>query len=192
MADSRIEDEVFIDIAPENGVIHQMMFYSRLKLLREENPKKTIINRAGSVHLSVNEKTDELNIEFKQHTDIPQEKLIPLIVSAYKQMRSQGMESTLPAIISNCDAEKMAEEFICESAKKDIETFEKKERERRLRFAQKHSAQTPQEERLQQNIEESFIKSEHRETAIINRAKLDAKQDPVARMKEKMSRYSGD
>lgn len=189
---SRIDDEIFVDIAPENGVIHNMMFYSRLKLYRGNDPKKNIIDRAKSVYLCVKDEKKEPEIVFEQMTDVSHERLIPLIIDAYKKMREDGRESTLSNILSAWETERMAEEFNSLSAKKDAEAYEKREKARRMRFAEKHNPQTPQEERRYQNEEEFSAAIMRRQIAMQNQAQRDAAQDPISRMKEKMRQYEGD
>ena len=197
---SRLEDEIFVDIAPRFTVIHNMMFYSRLKLFRGNDPHKNIVSLAGSVYLNDIDGKN-IDIDFSQRTDVARERLIPLILDAYHKMCAEGKETTLSAIIGAAEAEQMADEFRSESAKRDAEIFEKRERARRQIFALKHSPkdsqtshfpQTPQEERILQNNKELIDSVSRKQNAMIERANRDAKQDPIARMKEKMKQYSGD
>ncbi len=190
-SDSRIEDEVFVDIAPEDGVIHNMIFYSRMKLFRVSYPDKKIVNRAGSVFLSVVD-DNEPEIVFEQATDISKDRLIPLILKTFKKMKEQNTESTLGFTISAWEAEKMAEEFLSQDYKDDVERFTEKERRHRSAFVEKHYPQSIQEEQIL-NKENDFAQVfARREIAMSEQAARDAIQNPIERMKEKMQRYSGD
>ncbi len=189
---SSVEDEIFVDIAPRFEVTHNMMFYSRLKLFRGNDNNKKIVSLAGSVYLNDIEPKHDIDIVFSQITDVPQRRLIPIILDAYKKMRSEGKETTLQETVSAWQAEQMSEEFRSDKAKQDAEIFERRERERRQKFADKHLSQTPKEETEQQHEEEFSGLSARKRNAMIDRARRDAIQDPISRMKAKMKQFSGD
>jgi hypothetical protein len=185
------QDPFFVDIAPENGVIHNMMFYSRLKIYRGSNPHKNIKNIGGSIYISVIE-NQEPNVVFQQADEFDRKRLLPQILQTYYQMRADNKETTLSAIISAWEAEKMAEEFLPPWAKKDKIDFEQRERRKRHEFMQKHSPQTPQEEQIIHEEKEFISSVRHHQEAMEHRAAQDAAIDPIERMKAKMRQYDGD
>jgi hypothetical protein len=189
---SKIDDEVFVDIAPAARVIHDVVFYSRLKVLREENPQNDIVDRAGSVYIMDIDDQKEIDIIFDQDPEISRERLIPIIWKTYKRMRSKGEETTLPRILSMRETEKMAAEHRANKAENKAENSDEKEIENIQKFKQKHVARTPQEEQMLLNKEKSAVAAMRKKNALIDRANRDAQQNPILRMKEKMKQYSGD
>ncbi|MBR1756565.1 MAG: hypothetical protein IJ738_03235 [Alphaproteobacteria bacterium] len=188
------QDPFFVDIAPENGVIHNMMFYSRLKLYRGNDPTKNIRNIANSIYLAAID-DQEPDISFPQATPDMQKRLLPIILDTFNKMRAEGKETTLTTILSAWETEKMAEEFLPASAKKDADAFERRERQKRSMFAAKHlplHPQTPQEEQILQQKEEFISSARHHQTALERRAFQDAELNPIERMKAKMRQYDGD
>jgi hypothetical protein len=191
---SDFEDEIYADIAPENGVAHNMMFYSRLRLYRGNDPTKNICNIANSIYLSVID-NQEPDISFPQATPDMQKRLLPIILDTFNKMRAEGKETTLTTILSAWETEKMAEEFLPASAKKDADAFERRERQKRSMFAAKHlplHPQTLQEEQILREEEEFISSARHHQEAIKHRAAQDAELNPIERMKAKMRQYDGD
>lgn len=190
-ADARIEDPVFIDIAPENGVIHNMMFYSRLKLYRGTNPNKNIKNIAGSIYLSVSgEKEPE--VTFTQSSPDMQRRLLPQILNTYKKMHEAGKETTINSMISVWEAEMMSDEFMSSDAKAEAKAFEHRTQKRRNLFSLKHPVKTFQEERIQEEKIEFISSLNRRRSAMEHRASQDSEINPIERMRQRMRQYDGD
>ena len=204
---SSLSDEIFADIVPADGVIHNMIFYSRLQIFRGNQPNLMIRDIAKSIYLNViNE--GEPKIVFAQETAVSQERLRTIILQTYKKMKEAGQNSTLPYVLSAPETERYADKIKEQQQEKDKqqqkllgqkvketdeEIFMRREREKRGIFAQKHQAhlnypQTPQEERMQQN-QENFIQScKRHQIAQAMHEIIDAKTNPITRLKQKYLR----
>lgn len=98
-----MSDDIYIDIAPDSGVIHDQIFFSRLQLNRQTGGQP-MHRLYGSIYLEDN--NGELSVDFppiqaKEGTPDYDKKqkefaaLKPRIIECYQNMREAGMESTL-------------------------------------------------------------------------------------------------
>lgn len=204
---SSLNDEIYADIVPAEGVIHDMIFYSRLQIFRGNQPNLMIRDVAKSIYLNViNE--DEPEIVFAQETEVSHERLRQIILQTYKKMKEAGKNSTLPYVLSAPETEIYADQIKEQQQEKnkqqqkllgreiketDEEIFMRREREKRGIFARKHQShlnypQTPQEEQMMQN-QENFIQScKRRKIAQAMHEIIDAKTNPITRLKQKYLR----
>ena len=83
-ATSSLDDQIFADIVPANGVIHDMIFYTRLKLMRGNESAMTIRDIAKSIYLNVIG-NNEPEITFAQSTIVSKEQLRSVILKTYYQ-----------------------------------------------------------------------------------------------------------
>ncbi|MBR1398683.1 MAG: hypothetical protein IJ564_00705 [Alphaproteobacteria bacterium] len=186
-SEERWTNKIFIDIAPANGVIHDMIYAAR----KAKNPN--VSNLAGSVYLShvdgmepeiefsvdgSTKKLSEAELKTKaEHLNSPENrkygpgyayyiglysKLLPKIHETYQMMRKFGKESTIS----------VGDSF----AFFDI-------------YDMPEYARNPQEERAIEEAER-FKKMQRRRQYTLERMKND--KDPVLQMKAKMKLYSGD
>ena len=166
----KFSDDIYIDIAPDGGIIHDQIYFSRIMLHRQIS-NQPLCRLYGSIYLQDN--NGDISVEFPK----PQApKGSPMyrgimnqysfleaqIKESYRKMRQTDSESTLAV----CSVNQMFE--LSERKNAEAEAFAKRRRERMQMIAektakptdykQKHAAQiaphfpqTPQEEqRLQQ------------------------------------------
>lgn len=164
----KFSDDVYIDIAPDSGVIHDQIFFSRIQL-HKQTSGQPLSRLFGSIYLY--DDNGDISVEFpkpQSRKDSPIYQgvmrqysfLEPQIVDTYRKMLQAGMESTLFVYGVNEMFEMSAEKNA------EAEAFERRRREKMRQIAeqtegsasykQKHAAQispqTPQEEfRLMQN-----------------------------------------
>ena len=192
----QMSDEIYIDIAPDNGVIHDQIFFSRLQLHRQEGGQ--LLNRVcGSIYLQDN--NGEILVEFppieakegspdyEKQQQKKYDMLEPLIRERYQSMRDSGMESTLFV----CGIEQMFEKTLTNLSKEAVELQNKAEKNAGSVFFRKHShqiyPQTPQEERILKQKEEFISVRVRRITGEQKRA-----SDIVPAWRRFQKEYSGD
>lgn len=181
----KFSDEIYIDIAPDSGVIHDQIFFSRIQLHKQIS-NQPLSRLYGSIYLQDN--NGDITVEFpkpqarintpdyegvkKRYTELE-----PQIIERYLKMKEKGRESTL--FVYSID--QMFEEF--ESKNDEAEAFAKR-RERKMKeveiktsgaYRQKHAAQISpqsfQEEKMLQErrkfaaIRERRIEGEHKRAA---------------------------
>lgn len=160
----RFGQEIFVDIAPHNGVIHDQIFFSRAQLCKaySDLPLERLTNSIYMQAWEEDGKTAQLKIDFPQIINEKQDKyeyermlqlyaeLEPQIAAAYYEMRAGGRESTLFVYgVAEMNALQEAERRQ-NGSDPDADAFERREKRRQSQFAVKHAApQTPQEEKLQ-------------------------------------------
>ncbi len=159
----RFGNEVFVDIAPQGGVIHDQIFFSRAQLCKAYS-NQPLERLANSIYLQAWEEDgqiERLKIDFPQVISEKLDKyehermlqlyaeLEPQITAAYYEMRAGGRESTLFVYgVAEMNALQEAERRQ-NGSDADGDAFERREKRRRAQFAVKHtSPQTPQEEKL--------------------------------------------
>lgn len=99
-----MSDDIYIDIAPDSGVIHDQIFSSRQQLHQQSGGQQRLEKLYGSIYLEDN--NGEISIDFppieaekgtaayqKQLEEY--ELLEPKIVRRYKKMRAAGRDTTL-------------------------------------------------------------------------------------------------
>lgn len=185
------DDKVYVDIAPEDGVIHDMMFYSRLRLYRATNPNKMINDVAKSVYLSV-APGKEPEIEFSQRPYLPEDVLKQVILQTYRDMKESGRESTLANIMSAYQTEAYKDEVHGVSA--DERDFMRRQAKKRALIEKKteYYAQTPQQQREKEESQSFKRVMERRKMTMNYREQQDKEMDPIERMRQRMQRFSGD
>ena len=161
----RLSDEIYIDIAPDGGIIHDQIFFSRIQLNKQLN-NQPLSRLFGSIYLQ--DSNGDISVEFPKpqaRKDSPIYQgvmrqysfLEPQIAETYRKMKQAGMESTLFVYGVNEMFEMSAEKNA------EAEAFERRRREKMRKieeqtaktesYKQKHNTQlspqgpqTPQEE----------------------------------------------
>ncbi|MBR1825773.1 MAG: hypothetical protein IJ770_04210 [Alphaproteobacteria bacterium] len=199
-SESQFSGKQYIDIAPENGVIHDQIFYSRIQIHRQTNTYP-LTRLFGSIYLS--DDNGVISVEFPKPQArkgspeyegiLRQQNVLELkIIQRYKDMRSAGKETTL--FVYSID--KMVE--TSESRNAEADAFERKRREKMQKIAeqtgsykQKHTEQirpqSLQEEQRMQNTERFNSEQQRRITVEQKRA---AQTSPAWLRFQKQ--YSGD
>lgn len=176
-----LSDDIYIDIAPSEGIIHEQIYFSRMQLHRQQNsaPLKRF---GGQIYLHDND--GNITIEFPnadkeikdRYDDSAYAKLEERILRRYQQMRLACLDSTL--FVYNID-----EMFDIIERKKDIaESVSYKEKHRQQLYPQ-----SPQEERLLQQADEFIAIQEHRIIAEQKRA-----EETIPAWLRFQKQYSGD
>ncbi len=202
----KFSDEIYIDIAPDNGVIHDQIFFSRSLLHRQVN-NHPLSRLFGSIYLQ--EINNDISVEFPkpearkdslEYLGIlkQQRKLEPQIIERYRKMRQAGQESTL-FVYSVSQMFELSKEKNAEA-----DAFERKRRAKmklieetsgkQTDYKHKHLTQlAPQEAQSPQ--EEQRIKQKERFVAARNR-RIAAEQkratQPLAAWQRFQKEYSGD
>ena len=202
----KFSDEIYIDIAPDKGIIHDQIFFSRIQLHRETS-QQPLARLFGSIYLQ--EINNDISVEFPKppaRKDSPeyfsilkqQKELEPQIIERYRKMRQSGRESTLFV----CSVNQMFE--LSEEKNAEADAFERKRRakmqfiaeqtETPTDYKQKHAAQlmsqepqTPQEEQRVRQAQKFAAARERRLVVEQKRA-----QDPLAAWQRFQKEYSGD
>lgn len=178
----KFSDEIYIDIAPDSGIIHDQIFFSRIQMHKQID-NHPLSRLYGSIYLQ--DCDGEISVEFpkpqarkntpdyegiiKRYTELE-----PKIVERYKEMRKAGVESTL-FVYSIDQMFETSEDKMAEG-----DAFERKRREKmqaishkapsdyRLKHAGQLSPSSYQEERILLEkekfaaIRERRIESEHK------------------------------
>ena len=176
----KFSDEIYIDIAPDHGIIHDQILFSRI-ILHRQISNEPLSRLYGSIYLTDN--NGDISVEFPK----PQSrKGTPIyeglmrqysffflqIVESYRKMRQAGSESTLLV----CSIDQMFE--LSERKNAEADAFERKRREKMRMieektqkhddYKQKHAhqlwPQTPQEEE-RMKMEEQLSASQRRRIA---------------------------
>ncbi len=176
----KFSDEIYIDIAPDHGIIHDQILFSRIMLHRQIS-NEPLSRLYGSIYLTDN--NGDVSVEFPK----PQSRkgtplyegvmrqysfLEPQIVDSYRKMRQSGSESTLLV----CSIDQMFE--LSERKNAEADAFEKRrcEKMRMIEeqtqktgdYKQKHAQQlwpqTPQEEE-RMKMERQFSAAQKRRIA---------------------------
>ena len=160
----RFSDTIFIDIAPDSGVIHDQIFFSRIQLYKQPGAQP-LDHLYGSIYLQ--DINGEVSVEFPEpqarknspdYAGIIKEydKLRPQIINRYREMCEIGQDSTLFIYGINDMFELSAEKNA------EAKAFERRRCEKMKAVAQKTSVavnykqkhltqiypQTPQQERM--------------------------------------------
>lgn len=177
----KFADKIYVDIAPSDGVTHDMLFCSRKQLHEQAFGKELEDCGTHSVYLTVIA-NNEPEIDFSQGTDYPKgsleylshlkfcERLRPQILKTYHQMKAEGKESTIEYIMSSVEAA---------NYKYGLYKNYKSE-----------YAQTPEAEKTRKRIEQ--YNERQLVSAMKNERYAQQHIDSIELMRRKMSRYSGD
>ena len=178
----KFSDEIYIDIAPVEGTIHDQIFFSRIQLHKQVNAQP-LSHLYGSIYLQ--DCDGDITVDFPkpkarigtpdyEGTKKKYDELEPQIVKRYQKMKENGLESTL--FVYSVD--QMFE--TSESRNAEAEAFENKRRKKMQEievktsatYKQKHAEQLSpssfQEERMLQEqrkfaaIRERRIEGEHK------------------------------
>lgn len=199
----KFSDEIYIDIAPDKGIIHDQIYFSRIQLHREIS-QQPLSRLYGSIYLQ--DDNGEVSVEFPKpqaRKNSPEydgiirqySKLEPKIIARYRQMRENDNESTLPV----CSVNQMFE--LSESKNAEADAFERRRRAKMqfieeqtgktTDYKQKHvtqiTPQTPQEEQRMRQAEKFAAARERRVVVEQKRA-----QEPLAAWQRFQKQYSGD
>ena len=199
----KFSDDIYIDIAPDHGIIHDQIFFSRI-MLHKQISSQPLSRLYGSIYLQDN--NGDISVEFPK----PQSRkgtpiyegvmrqysfLEPQIIDTYRKMLQTNSESTLLV----CSIDQMFE--LSERKNAEAEAFERKRREKMRMieektqkpadYKQKHAEQiypqTPQEEHRME-MERQF--SAAKERRIVAEQKRAAQTTPAWLRFQKQ--YSGD
>ena len=183
----RFTDNVFVDIAPENGVTHDMMFYSRLQLYRMTSSQ--ILEDCGtrSIYMTVTD-GQEPEIDFSysdpgvkkplEHQSYMKmcDRLRPMILKTYEKMIAAGRQSTLDHIMSPIEVENYKDTLTGNKATRGAQT------------QTTEYARTPQEEECLRISSEFAQQQKRREACTAMHATLSKGLSPVELMRKRMSR----
>lgn len=199
----QFSDDIYIDIAPSHGIIHDQILFSRIQLHRQTD-SQPLARLFGSIYLE--DDNGSIKVEFpkpQSRKDSPLYNAVmkqyiylePQIIETYRKMRQAGEESTLFIYGVN----QMFETSSARNA--EAEAFERR-RERKMReiaektapassYKQKHAAQiypqTPQEEERQKREQQFSAARDRRIAGEQKRA-----QEPLAAWQRFQKEYSGD
>ena len=176
-----LSDELYIDIAPTEGIIHDQIYFSRIQLHKQQD-SSPLTRIGGQIYLHDND--GNVTIEFPRAKEdlssLPDDplyaKLEEKIMRRYQQMRTACMDCTL--FVYSMD-----------------EMFDAMENRQRLpqdhAYKEKHQQQlcpqTPQEERHIEQAREFAAVQEHRIIAELKRA-----EETVPAWLRFQKEYSGD
>ena len=128
----KFSDEIYIDIAPDSGIIHDQIFFSRIQLHKQFD-NQPLSRLYGSIYLQ--DCDGNISVEFPKpqaRKDTPDyegimkryNELEPKIVERYEAMKKSGEETTL-FVYSVDQMFEMSEDRIAEG-----DAFERKRREK--------------------------------------------------------------
>lgn len=172
----KFSDDIYIDIAPDDGIIHDQIFFSRIMLHKQIN-NQPLSRLYGSIYL--NDNNGEIEVEFpklKVRKNAPdyeaaQKRMAGLgvkIIERYRKMKDEGQESTLYVY----GIDQMFE--MSESKNAEADAFERKRRAKMRKveiktaseYRKKHAEQlfphSFQEERIQMEKEKFNASRERR------------------------------
>lgn len=193
----RFSDHPIIDIAPENGVTHDMMFYSRLQLYRTTSAGILEDYGTRSIYMTVID-GQEPEIDFSyadpgkkkvlEHQAYVKmcDKLRPLILKTYEEMIATGRGSTLEHIMSAVEAENYKDTL--NTGNSSFKNFKEKHFADLYRSKTHEPAQSIQEEETLRICGEFAEQRKHREACNEMHAILDQKMSPLERMQQRLSR----
>jgi len=197
-------NNIYVDIAPENGTTHEQIFFSREQLHKRSGGEKLELI-TGSVYLQDN--NGLINIDFPS-PNVPKKRYLEYnavmrlyeslkkeIITAYETMIKSGYEQTLDVYSPNM---MMA---IKNEQDEQINAYNKR-RQQQIGYAEKHihkinsqASNFPQNLQQENNLwqmTEFSLSCKRRVASTQNRARQDAQTDPILRMKIKQMQYSGD
>ena len=140
---SKFSDEIYIDIAPDSGIIHDQIFFSRIQLNKQFD-NQPLSRLYGSIYLQ--DCNGNISVEFPKpqaRKDTPDyegimkryNELEPKIIKRYEAMKKSGEESTL--FVYGIDKMfEMSKDRIAEG-----DAFERKRREKMQSVADKTSSE---------------------------------------------------
>lgn len=202
----KFSDEIYIDIAPDSGIIHDQIFYSR-NLLHRQTSHQPLSRLYGSIYLQDN--NGKISVEFpapqarkgspdydgimKQYAELE-----PKIVARYQEMINSGQETTLFV----CSVSQMFEPSELNNTEADA--FEQKRRAKMRQieeltakstsYKQKHEAQTAP--KAPQTLQEEEHQQQIAEFTGIRRRRIAGEQKrastPLAAWQRFQKQYSGD
>lgn len=199
----KFSDDIYIDIAPSDGIIHDQIFFSRIMLHRQIS-NQPLSRLYGSIYLQ--DDNGDVSVEFPKPQapkDSPMYKgiinqysfLEAQIIESYRKMRQSDSESTLKV----CSVNQMFE--LSERKNAEADAFERRRREKMRMieektaktesYKQKHAEQiypqTPQEEqRIKQ--EQQFASARLLRTVVEQKRAA----QPLAAWQRFQKNYSGD
>ncbi len=197
----KFSDEIYIDIAPDSGIIHDQIFFSRIQLHKQVD-NHPLSRLYGSIYLQ--DCNGDISVEFpkpqarkntpdyegiiKRYTELE-----PKIIERYEAMKKSGEESTL--FVYGIDQMfEMSEDKISEG-----DAFERKRREK----MQAISHRTPSEYRQKHagqlspsSYQEERILLEKEKFAAIRERRIEGEQkratETMSAWQRFQSQYSGD
>lgn len=181
----KFSDEIYIDIAPVEGTIHDQIFFSRIQLHKQVD-NKPLSRLYGSIYLL--DCDGDVMVEFpkpqarKNTPDYEGVKkryaeLEPKIVERYQKMKENGQESTL--FVYSVD--QMFE--TSESRNAEAEAFENKRRKKMQEIKVQTSATYKQKHAKQifpQSFQEERILQEQRKFAAIRDRRIEVEHKRAA------------
>lgn len=181
----KFSDEIYIDIAPVEGTIHDQIFFSRIQLHKQVD-NKPLSRLYGSIYLL--DCDGDVMVEFpkpqarKNTPDYEGVKkryaeLEPKIVERYQKMKENGQESTL--FVYSVD--QMFE--TSESINAEAEAFENKRRKKMQEIKVQTSATYKQKHAKQispQSFQEERILQEQRKFAAIRDRRIEVEHKRAA------------
>ncbi len=200
----RFSDNIYVDIAPENGTTHEQIFFSREQLHKKISSEQLDL-MVGSIYLqddrgNINIDLPPPNVSKKRYLEYEavmrlHDKLRKEIIMAYQTMRKAGKDTTLEVYSANM---MMA---IRNAEDEAVDEYNKR-RQKTISYVEKHKGkivanqsdypQNPQQEYNQQQTA-NFLKLKQRRMISINhRASQDSEINPIMRMKIKQLQYFGD
>ena len=144
---------IIVDIAPSQGVTHDQIFFSRRWFYKQQTGQD-LVKYNYSIMLKETD-TGEPMVQFPTELNLPAKsemhrtmqcdfnKLEPEIIKAYRQMRADGLESTL-YVYSVAEISALEETM----RSPEEEAFDRKQREKRARFAAQTAPQSYREKHL--------------------------------------------
>jgi len=128
----KFSDDIYIDIAPSDGIIHDQIFFSRILLHRQIN-SQPLSRLYGSIYLEDN--NGDIAVEFPKpqaRKESPLYKAImnqysfleAQIIEGYRKMRQSGQETTLAV----CSIDQIFE--LSQTKNAEADAFAKKRREK--------------------------------------------------------------
>lgn len=200
---AQFSEEVYIDIAPDNGVIHDQIFFSRIQLHKQID-NQPLSRLYGSIYL--NDNNGNITVEFpapQAKKDSPDYEAIkkqydalePKIVRRYQQMVASGQETTLFVYSIN----QMFE--LSESKNAEVESFARKRRakmreveEKTSKYSEKHALELkhefPQTLQEEQRLRQEKLFEDAKERRIYSEHKRAGETAPAWLRFQKL--YSGD
>lgn len=197
----KFSDEIYIDIAPDSGVIHDQIFFSRMQLHKQVD-NKPLSRLYGSIYLqdyngeiTVTFPTPQARKNTPDYENIKRryDKLEQKIVERYKLMRKNNRETTLFLYSLNQMFETSAEKIA------EGDAFECRRREKMKAISAKFSSNYAQKHAQQiyaQSYQEERIIQEKENFAAIRERRIEREQkrssETIPAWLRFQSQYSGD
>ena len=181
----KFSDEVYIDIAPVDGTIHDQIFFSRIQLHKQLSTQP-LSRMYGSIYL--NDNNGEIEVEFPKlqvrknapDYETAQKRVADLevkIIERYQKMKDEGQESTL--FLYSID--QMFE--TSETRNAEAEAFENKRR-KKMKDIEARTSSTYKQKHAEQlspnSFQEERMLKEKEKFAAIRERRLEGEQKRAA------------